>query len=105
MAHPGDRKTIGEVAGERLVRVVIAEDEAIVRLDLKEILEEENRSLEEQLEVRKLVDRAKGKLMDECKLSEYDAFRFIQTNAMRLRLTMKEVALQVIDGQLWPERG
>jgi response regulator NasT len=41
VAHPGERKTIGEVAGQRVVRVVIAEDEAIVRLDLKEILEEE----------------------------------------------------------------
>ena len=49
------------------------------------------------------VDRTqRGKLMDECKLSEYDAFRFIQTNAMRLRLTMKDVALQVIAKTLWP---
>src|SRR5438128_10337238 len=32
---------MAEPAGDRVVRVVIAEDEAIVRLDLKEILEEE----------------------------------------------------------------
>ena len=37
----------------------------------------------EQLETRKVVDRAKGKLMDEHGLTEGDAFRFIQKTAMR----------------------
>lgn len=66
-------------------------------------LEEENRSLEVQLETRRLVDRAKGRLMDEHAMREADAFRYIQRTAMRLRLTMREVSRQVIEGSLAPE--
>ena len=46
-----------------------------------------NSSLEEQLETRKLVDRAKGMLMDQHGMTEADAFRFIQKTAMRERQT------------------
>jgi response regulator NasT len=65
-------------------------------------LERQGRRLEDQLETRKAVDRAKGKLMDERGLKEAEAFGFIQQTAMRLRLTMSEVAQQVMDGQLTP---
>jgi len=65
-------------------------------------LEGQNRSLEDLLERQRLVDRAKGLLMDNHGLKEADAFSFIQRTAMRLRLTMKEVARQVIDGTLTP---
>jgi predicted nucleic acid-binding Zn ribbon protein len=37
-------------------------------------LEDENKDLEERLETHKLVDRAKGKLMDELDMKENDAF-------------------------------
>lgn len=65
-------------------------------------LTEDKESLEDQLETRKVVDRAKGKLMDEHGLSENDAFRFLQTTAMGTRTSMRAVADQVIDGQLSP---
>jgi response regulator NasT len=65
-------------------------------------LEGQNRSLEDLLERQRLVDRAKGLLMDNHGMKEADAFSFIQRTAMRLRLTMKEVARQVIDGTLTP---
>jgi response regulator NasT len=65
-------------------------------------LEGQNRSLEDLLERQRLVDRAKGLLMDNHSMKEADAFSFIQRTAMRLRLTMKEVARQVIDGSLTP---
>jgi two-component system, response regulator PdtaR len=65
-------------------------------------LESHGRRLEDQLETRKVVDRAKGKLMDERGFKEAEAFGFIQQTAMRLRLTMAEVARQVVDGQLTP---
>jgi AmiR/NasT family two-component response regulator len=141
-------------------RVVIAEDEAIIRLDLKETLQEEgyevvgetgrgdeaivlvrdlspalaylvkpfqrselipavevalgrfremqalfdqNTTLEEQLETRKVVDRAKGLLMDGHGLSESDAFSWIQKRAMQDRRTMRAVADEVIAGNLAPE--
>jgi response regulator NasT len=49
-----------------------------------------------------LLDRAKGRLMDEHGLAEQAAFRFIQTTAMRERTTMKVVASQVVAGELLP---
>jgi AmiR/NasT family two-component response regulator len=53
-------------------------------------------TLQERLEARKLVDRAKGILMDEHKLSEGEAYRRIQVQSMNLRKTMREVAEAII---------
>lgn len=76
---------------------------ALGRFHELQSLENENRSLEDQLETRRVVDRAKGMLMDIHGLREGDAFRFIQQTAMRERQTMKAVARRVIDGELTPE--
>ncbi|MFN0092454.1 MAG: ANTAR domain-containing response regulator [Acidimicrobiales bacterium] len=65
-------------------------------------LHEQAATLEDQLETRKLVDRAKGALMDRHGLSESAAFRFIQTTAMRERDTMRTVSERVIAGTLAP---
>jgi AmiR/NasT family two-component response regulator len=59
-------------------------------------LESEIADLGERLETRKAVDRAKGILMTRLKLSEADAFRWIQKTAMDRRLGMREVAEAVI---------
>ena len=59
-------------------------------------------SLGAQLEARKVIDRAKGILMDECSLKETDAFAFIQRTAMSERSRMRDVAERVIDGSLRP---
>ena len=60
-------------------------------------------ALGEQLAARKIVDRAKGILIDECALSEADAFSFIQRTAMTERVRMRDVADRIIDGELRPE--
>ena len=60
-------------------------------------LRQEAGDLSEQLETRKLVDRAKGRLMDDRGLSEGDAFRVIQKRAMDERLSMKRVANDILD--------
>ena len=65
-------------------------------------LEHEVKSLEDQAETRKAVDRAKGRLMDVHHYSEADAFSFIQKTAMRERVTMKQVAERIISGELSP---
>jgi AmiR/NasT family two-component response regulator len=59
-------------------------------------LEGEIADLGERLETRKAVDRAKGILMTRLRLSEADAFRWIQKTAMDRRLGMREVADAVI---------
>ena len=65
-------------------------------------LSEDKRGLEEQLETRRWVDRAKGRLMDEHHLREAEAFSFIQQTAMNRRQTMREVAQAIVDGTLAP---
>jgi response regulator NasT len=59
-------------------------------------------ALGEQLEARKLIDRAKGVLIDQCGLKESDAFTFIQRTAMSERSRMRDVAERVLDGSLRP---
>jgi response regulator NasT len=61
-------------------------------------LEVEIADLADRLETRKLVDRAKGLLMSQLKLSEPEAFRWVQKTAMDRRLSMREVAELVIEG-------
>ena len=58
--------------------------------------------LHERLETRKLIDRAKGILMQALNLSEPEAFSWIQRAAMDRRLTMKEVAQAVISPDAVP---
>ena len=60
-------------------------------------LKKETADLAERLEVRKLVDRAKGRLIDEQKMSEAEAFRHIQKRAMDERKSMKDVARSVLE--------
>jgi AmiR/NasT family two-component response regulator len=60
-------------------------------------LEDEVAGLTERLETRKAVERAKGLLMAKKKMSEPDAFRWIQRTAMDRRTTMKHVAEAVVE--------
>jgi two-component system, response regulator PdtaR len=59
-------------------------------------LESEVADLQERLETRKAVERAKTVLQRDLGLTEPDAFRWIQKTAMDLRLTMRQVADGVI---------
>lgn len=69
---------------------------AISRYREMETLSKEVGDLQETLETRKLVDRAKGILMDKRGMKETDAFRWIQTQSMNSRKTMREVAEAII---------
>jgi AmiR/NasT family two-component response regulator len=60
-------------------------------------LEAEVAGLTDRLETRKAVERAKGLLMAEKKMSEPDAFRWIQRTAMDRRTTMRAVADAVVE--------
>jgi two-component system, response regulator PdtaR len=65
-------------------------------------LADEVADLHERLETRKLIDRAKGILMQALNLSEPEAFSWIQKAAMDRRMTMKEVAQAVISPDAVP---
>jgi response regulator NasT len=70
---------------------------AVSRFAELQQLEAEVADLSERLETRKVVDRAKGVLQQKLGLSEPDAFRWIQKTAMDLRLSMREVAVGVVE--------
>ena len=73
-------------------------DIALSRWRELKLLEQEVADLGDALETRKAVERAKGVLMKKLKLTESDAFRWIQKTAMDRRLGMREVAEAVIAG-------
>lgn len=73
---------------------------AIGRFREMQALASDVASLEDQLATRKLVDRAKGMLMDGGGMKEAEAFAFIQKKAMSERTRMKDVAERIISGDL-----
>ena len=80
--------------------LVPAIEMAVSRYTEIKALDEEVNTLKDRLEVRKLLDRAKGLLQSEHGLSEPQAFRWIQKTSMDRRLTMRKVAEAVIEGTL-----
>ncbi len=94
--------------------LVPAIDQAMARCEQDWAIEEEaaadlasnggnvQATAEDKLETRRLVDGAKGLLMERYGLAESDAFGFIQRTAMGSRSKMSDVARQVLDGTTTP---
>jgi two-component system, response regulator PdtaR len=61
-------------------------------------LKREARDASERLATRKVVDRAKGRLMDRDGMTEADAFRLLQKRAMDERRSLRAVAEEVLGG-------
>jgi two-component system, response regulator PdtaR len=76
--------------------LVPAIEMAVSRFTELQALEAEVAGLHDQLEARKVVERAKAVLQSELGLSEPEAFRWIQKTAMDLRRSMREVAEGVV---------
>jgi response regulator NasT len=77
--------------------LVPAIEVAVSRYQELRELEKEVASMADRLETRKLVERAKGLLMEKQSLSEPEAFKWIQRAAMDRRTTMKAVAQVVVE--------
>lgn len=75
---------------------------AIARFAEMQALTGEVAALGAQLEIRKLVDRAKGILIDKHAMSENDAFTYIQKMAMSERVKMGEISQRIISGDIHP---
>ena len=80
---PGDLLPAVEIAASRFAEI--------------RALELEIADINERMETRKTVERAKGILMEKMKLNEPESFRWIQKTSMDRRLTMREVAEAVIE--------
>lgn len=78
---------------------------ALGRFSEIKTLDEQVKSLEEQVEVRKAVERAKGILMDDRGWKEHEAFSWIDKTSRRRRTKMIDVAELIIAGELRPEAG
>ena len=76
--------------------LVPAVEVALARFAEFRTVEEQVGDLQQALETRKFVDRAKGILMDSQGLSEAEAFRRIQKMSMNTRKPMKDVAEAII---------
>ncbi|WAC55757.1 ANTAR domain-containing response regulator [Gordonia sp. SL306] len=77
--------------------LVPAIEVAVSRYNEVAALEKEVATISDRLETRKLVERAKGLLMEKQSLSEPEAFKWIQRAAMDRRTTMKAVAQVVVE--------
>jgi len=77
--------------------LVPAIEMAVSRFQETRALEDEVGTLRDRLEVRKLLDRAKGVLQSQHGLTEPEAFRWIQKTSMDRRISMREVAQAVLD--------
>lgn len=69
---------------------------AVARWGEAAALREELGSTQDRLEARKLIERAKGRLMDNFGLSEPEAFRWLQKAAMDQRMPLTQVAQTVL---------
>ncbi|CAB4550048.1 MAG: response regulator [Actinobacteria bacterium] len=83
--------------------LIPAMEVALGRFRELQVLNGEIEELGEQLEARKTIDRAKGILIDQYRMSEADAYGFIQRGAMNHRTTMRKVAEMIVAGTLKPE--
>jgi response regulator NasT len=70
--------------------------------DFEQPADDDHGRAEDKIETRRLVDEAKGVLMDRFGLSEPDAFAFVQRTAMQTRSRMRDVARRVVSGDLAP---
>jgi len=77
--------------------VVPAIEMAMARFAELRAVEDEAADLADRLESRKLVDQAKGLLQDSFGMTEAEAFRWIQKQAMDMRKSMKDVAEGVLE--------
>jgi response regulator NasT len=76
---------------------------AVARFAELSALRTEVADVTHRLEVRKLLDRAKGLLMARQRMTEQDAFRWIQRAAMDRRTSMEAVAAAIVEGLATPE--
>ena len=96
------------------IELIPAIDQAMARCEQEWAIDAETRQAvddgivatlaiaEDKLETRRLVDGAKGVLMERNGLSESDAFAFVQKTAMGTRSRMVDVARQILEGTLEP---
>lgn len=78
------------------IKVIEAIGKIISSAFAKTVADRKVTDLEEKLEERKIIEKAKGALMKAKNISEDEAFRIIRTEAMNKRKSMKEIAEAIL---------
>ena len=106
IAESGDLESV-QKWGESILSTILAkpvrEDELMAALVLSvaaarrvDQLKEEITTLKESIETRKVVEKAKGRLMERDRLTEAEAFRRMQRLAMDRRISMRQLAEAIL---------
>ncbi|CAH0991579.1 putative transcriptional regulatory protein pdtaR [Sinobacterium norvegicum] len=85
---------VNDIQAERIKAII---DVAVARFHAQRRLLTELESAKNQLQERKIIDRAKGILMQQRSLSESDAFAAIRSMAMDKGISLSVVASNIID--------
>jgi response regulator NasT len=85
------------VAGMHPDRLQPILDVAVARFEQERALRDELQTAQERLAERKLIERAKGLLMQQKRVSEAEAFRLMRKLAMDRNRKLLEIAQQIID--------
>ncbi len=76
--------------------LIPAVEAALLHWQKELALQEQIKKLEDKLETRKILDKAKGILIDRLKITENEAHRFIQKEAMKRGATLRQIAAEII---------
>ena len=85
------------VAGMQPERLRPILDVALARFEQERALRDELKDAKDRLAERKLIERAKGLLMEQKRVSESDAFQMMRKLAMDRNRRLAEIAQQIID--------
>ena len=85
------------VAGMQPDRLQPILDVALARFEQERALRDELKDTQDRLAERKVVERAKGLLMEQKRVSENEAFRMMRKLAMDRNRQLVEIAQQIID--------
>jgi AmiR/NasT family two-component response regulator len=106
LAESGELEAV-QKWGESIISSILAkpvrEDELMAALTLSLAaarrvgrLKDEVATLKESIESRKIIEKAKGRLMERDKLTEAEAFRSMQRLAMDRRISMRQLAEAIL---------
>jgi response regulator NasT len=72
---------------------------SVARFEELKLLREQNRSLQEALEARKVVERAKGIVMERLKLTEARAFALMRERSRQRGLRLRDIAAKILEAE------
>lgn len=72
---------------------------SVARFEELKLLREQNRSLQEALEARKVVERAKGIVMERLKLTEAKAFALMRERSRQRGLRLRDIAAKILEAE------